>query len=187
MVKKDKCLAFLHRDEIILQPVIYILLHVIGRVVFAVGGNNDTMRVAGIERIPCRATDRFIKFFIIVASHQAVVACIVVDRAVHCLCIHNPTVYCGSRLVADVPGISQKSRLFVLHILLQVGDPTPHSSGYLRVGDVDKGVFSGPSPFAFSHYRTITSPVLLDREIGLLYLESGRCSNVGKSGSLGSR
>ena len=52
---------------------------------------------------------------------------------------------------------------------------------------MDKGVFSGLGPFAFGHYKIIAFSVFLDREVELLCLESGRCSNADKSGFLESR
>ena len=52
---------------------------------------------------------------------------------------------------------------------------------------MDKGVFSALGPFAFGHYKIIAFPVLLDREVELLCLESGRCSDADKSGFLESR
>ena len=118
VVKKNKRLIFLHQGEVILQPVVYIPLRAIGRVVSVVDGSNDIMHVADIERIPCRAINRFIKFFAVVAFHQVVVAYAVIDGAVHCLCIHNLIVHCESRFVADVSGMNQKSQLFVLYVLL---------------------------------------------------------------------
>ena len=50
-----------------------------------------------------------------------------------------------------------------------------------------KGVFSALGPFAFGHYKIIAFPVLLDREVELLCLESGRRSDADKSGFLESR
>ena len=150
MVKKNKRLIFLHQGEVILQPVVYIPLRVIGRVVSAVDGSNDIMHVADIERIPCRAINRFIKFFAVVAFHQVVVAYAVIDGAAHCLCIHYLIVHCESRFVTDVSGMNQESGLFILYILLKVSYPTSHSTGHFGIGDLNERMFPGFCPFTFS-------------------------------------
>ena len=109
--------------QIIFQPTADIIGGITGSMISSRHRSDNIVHIPCIKRIIYRSVNAFKEFFAILPLYQIMISDAIEDRTVHIFRIHQFDMSLQAFFIADIPGMNDKSRLFIPGIVMHIIHP----------------------------------------------------------------
>ena len=109
--------------QIIFQPTADIIGGIAGSMISSGHRSDNIVHIPCIKRIIYRSVNAFKEFFAILPLYQIMISDAIEDRTVHIFRIHQFDMSLQAFFIADIPGMNDKSRLFIPGIVMHIIHP----------------------------------------------------------------
>ena len=109
--------------QIIFQPTADIIGGIAGSMISSGHRSDNIVHIPCIKRIIYRSVNAFKEFFAILPLYQIMISDAIEDRTVHIFRIHQFDMSLQAFFIADIPGMNDKSRLFIPGIVTHIIHP----------------------------------------------------------------
>ena len=110
-------------SQVVLQPTTDVIGSIAWSMVSSGHRRNNIVHITCIKRIIYRPINAFKKFFAILPLYQIMISDTIKDRTVHIFRIHQFDMSLQAFFIADIPGMNDKSRLFIPGIVMHIIHP----------------------------------------------------------------